>query len=700
MARHGTAGTGETPAPPPRHAPTPRTGDCLLAFASGVFAFALYLRTLAPGLLGGDSGELQFAAWLGGLAHPTGYPLYLMSGWLWTHLLPWHDPAWRLNVFSALWGGVAAGLLYLLALRAQRALAGPSTAIAGRLPALFAAFTFAVTPTFWSQAVVAEVYTLNAALVAALLLTLVSWAERLDRRWLYAAALLFGLSLAHHRTTLLYIPAIAVFLWLTWRARGGRGAGERSPRHFRELVALLALACLPLLLYAYIPLRAPHVPYLRVEISPEQTLQLYRPTLAGFIEHVSGQGFGSALGAGRVTSAALRTTGELFIRELTLPGLLLGLAGLSWLAARSRPLLALTGLSFLALVGFNLVYGIGDIYVYYIPAYLIWVLWMAVGVAACGWAGVWVYERARKWKGQGAGAPRGAGAGESAAATRNPNRLVYLFPCLLGLLALALPLYLLSANFPQIDRSRDNAARTAWEAILAQPIPQDAILVTNDRDEMMPQWYLKYVEARRPDLTGLFPLIQPGPEWADVGAVTDRALRSGRPVALVKPMPGLEVRFALEPARTPAQETFGALEQVLGPAATEPPEHATATAYGDALRLDGYDLAPAALAPGGTAEIRLHWAPLQRLAADYTTFVHLVDADGTRIAQSDHRPGGVYYPTSLWKPGEVLVDRHVLALPPSLGRPPYTITVGLYDAAADMRHLGEPQPVGVWPPER
>ncbi len=87
-----------------------------------------------------------------------------------------------------------------------------------------------------------------------------------------------------------------------------------------------------------------------------------------------------------------------------------------------------------------------------------------------------------------------------------------------------MPVYLLITNFAPHDRSRDVTAQ-AWDALLAQPIPQDAILITNDRDEMMPQWYLKYVEGRRPDLTGLFPLIQPGPEWADVGAVTDQALR-------------------------------------------------------------------------------------------------------------------------------------------------------------------------------
>ena len=68
-----------------------------------------------------------------------------------------------------------------------------------------------------------------------------------------------------------------------------------------------------------------------------------------------------------------------------------------------------------------------------------------------------------------------------------------------------------------------------------------------------------------------------------------------------------------------------------------------------------------------------------------------MDADGVKLAQSDHRPGGVYYPTSLWKPGETLADVHSLTLPAALGRAPYTIVVGLYDSAAGLHHLGEPQ---------
>ena len=412
------------------------------------------------------------------------------------------------------------------------------------------------------------------------------------------------------------------------------------------------------------------MPYFQIRVAADQVLQLYRPTLAGFIEHISGQGFGSALGVGGSAAARLKGLPALFTGELTVVGLALGLLGLIGLALRAKPLLALTGLSFLAIAGFNLIYGIGDIYGYYIPAYLFWVLWLALGLGVvCDAVGGRHGDMETRRHGDmetrrhgdmetrrhGDMETRRHGDAESISVAASPSRpRVAASPrhwlaLAICLAALALPIYLLITNFASHDRSQDVTAQ-AWDALMAQPIPQDAILITNDRDEMMPQWYLKYVEGRRADLTGLFPLIQPDPEWADVGAVIDQALRSGRPVYLIKPMDGLEVKFDLTPE--------GALVRVAGSAAAAPPARPAGQTFGDAIRLAGYDVAPDVLKPGGTAEITLQWQPLTRLGADYTTFVHLINANGDKIAQSDHRPGGAYYPISLWKPGETLVDRH------------------------------------------
>ena len=131
----------------------------LLPAALGLASFAVYLRTLAPTVLPGDAGEFQFAAPLLGVAHPTGYPLYILLGKLWTLLLPWGDLAHRMNLFSAFWAALAVALVYLVAQQ-----------LTGRpVIAAVAALTLAFSRTFWAQAVVAEVYALHSFFVAAIL---------------------------------------------------------------------------------------------------------------------------------------------------------------------------------------------------------------------------------------------------------------------------------------------------------------------------------------------------------------------------------------------------------------------------------------------------------------------------------------------------------------------------------------------------
>ena len=232
----------------------------------------------------------------------------------------------------------------------------------------------------------------------------------------------------------------------------------------------------------------------------------------------------------------------------------------------------------------------------------------------------------------------------------------------------------------------------AWAKVLGQPIPQGAILISNDRDEMVPLWYLKYVEAQRPDLDGLFPLIQPGPAWADVAAVAETALLTGRPVYLIKRMPGLEVKFDLE--QVSEGEGIGGLVRVLGPASAGSSVLGSGAVFGDRLRLHGYEVSPAAVSAGRVFTVTLYWDVLATPDHDYTTFVHLVNARGQVIGQSDHRTGGVYYPTGLWRAGDRLRDAHRLVVAAEPGPQPYTLVVGLYRLAPDLQHLGSPQQIG------
>lgn len=617
--------------------------DGLCALAAGGLAGLVYWRTAAPGLLAGDSGELQFAAWLAGLSHPTGYPLYLMLGWLWSHglaALGLANPARAMTLLSALFGALAVALTYLLAvaLIAQSRRDAAAARPVERIAALVAALTFAWTPTLWSQAVITEVYTLHAALVAALLWLALLWRQevRFLRRnrtsaLLTALALLFGLGLAHHRTTLLLLPALLVFL--IWQAPAGYW-------RWRQAALLAALALAPLLLYLYVPLHAPASPYLSIELWPGQPTELLDRSPSGLVSYLLGQSFAGEIQRPAQAIAAAPGLLTRFAAQLTPVGLALALLGMALLAARRQwPLLWLTGASFLLLTGFNLFYTIGDIAVFYIPSYLLACVWIGIAVA-------WLAARA------------GRLAGRRAALAA-------------AVLLAALPLWLLLSQAAAQDRSQDRAAADGWQALLdANPAP-NAVLVSNDRDELMPLWYLQQVDEVRPDLAGVFPLLLAEPGWLDVGQAVERALSTGRPVYLIKPMPGLELKAEL------GQPDPSGLTPVLGPAISGPPAFAEEALIGDAVRLLGFDVRQT----GEAMQIDLYWQPLRPLEADYTTFVQLLAADGSKIAQSDQQAGGVYYPTSLWQPGETLRDRHRLTLPAGAPPGPYQLLVGMYQLA-------------------
>jgi hypothetical protein len=104
--------------------------------------------------------------------------------------------------------------------------------------------------------------------------------------------------------------------------------------------------------------------------------------------------------------------------------------------------------------------------------------------------------------------------------------------------------------------------------------------------------------------------------------------------------------------------------------------------FGGEIALPGYTLREA----DGTLGLELVWQAVTQPTADYTVFVHVLRPDGTCCAwQSDAMPRGGAYPTSRWRPGEVVVDTYAIALPPGLPPGEYPIEVGLYLAEAGQR---------------
>jgi hypothetical protein len=101
--------------------------------------------------------------------------------------------------------------------------------------------------------------------------------------------------------------------------------------------------------------------------------------------------------------------------------------------------------------------------------------------------------------------------------------------------------------------------------------------------------------------------------------------------------------------------------------------------FQDGLDLAGYDLEPAVLQPGDSLTVTLHWQARDWADAAYTTFVHLLDPNGERVAQADGPPFNGLHPTDHWLPGERLRDERQLALPVDATPGRYQLVVGWYD---------------------
>ena len=99
---------------------------------------------------------------------------------------------------------------------------------------------------------------------------------------------------------------------------------------------------------------------------------------------------------------------------------------------------------------------------------------------------------------------------------------------------------------------------------------------------------------------------------------------------------------------------------------------------GSQIALIGYSLEPGTITAGEPLTLTLGWKSLVATNADYTVFVHLVDASSAVRAQKDNAPVNGTYPTFLWLPGEYVSDVYTLSLSPDLPPGDYALEVGMY----------------------
>jgi hypothetical protein len=421
-----------------------------------VFVLVLYLKTLAPTVLYLkdpnllDAVMLQMQVSVLGITHPTGYPTYLMLTHLFTYL-PFGDPAYRVNLASAVYAALAVVAVYAAGLLlSRRVVAAASGALA-----------FGLGTALWSQAVIAEVYTLNALFVSITIVALLLWREYRKDRYLLLSAFLVGLCLTNHLTSGLLLPASLLFVALVdWRRLVD----------VRIVLGSAWLFLLGLTPYLYLPIRA----------AMDPPMEANNPTNFGrFWYVVSG---GNLTGSFFSFGPSELPERMVFYWEHLLDNMpflvvVVALTGAGVMLLKDRAVGIFLGFLFFGWLFHAVENDIPDIDLYFIPTYLVLSLWAAAGL--------------------------GTLLGEVEA-------LVFGLPgvakgTILGVLSamlLVLPLLGVSETYANNDMSGVFRGRKEIEAVADNAAPNATIL--HHRSSM---WYMVLVERRRRDLTIVDPFF-------------------------------------------------------------------------------------------------------------------------------------------------------------------------------------------------
>lgn len=400
----------------------------LLFLVSG----AVYLMTAAPSITwchdGADGAELAAAVASGGIAHPPGYPTYLLLGRLFA-LLPFGDIAYRLNLMSAFFAAATIALTYLLLDRLLDYAPRGSSFLRG-LAAAGAALALAFSPVFWSQATIAEVHSLNAFFV--ILTSLLVATGRPS--W---SAFALGLGLGNHLTLAFWASGLAYIA-------AARGWGLRAG----ALPLFLGLA-----VYLYLPLVALGDPPLNWG-NPSSPL--------GFVWLVTGgpyREFVFGLPPQYLMSRIVALS-ALLAQQLTPLGFLLGILGLAYLGQIRRRWAAGTLLSSALTAAYALGYNTTDSYLYLLPCFFALSLWL-------GWGLLMVLE---------------------ALALRLRGRLLWSAAVLL---TLALPAFSLVSNYATMDLRGDREAQE-YAAGAFEVVEENALILADTDPHIFSLWYQRF----------------------------------------------------------------------------------------------------------------------------------------------------------------------------------------------------------------
>ena len=473
--------------------PSPQIFQLIAPIFLVISLFVVYLFSLAPDLTwahaGSDGGDLMTAAATGGVAHPTGYPTFLWLARLF-QFLPVGTIAYRTNLMSAFFTALTALLVYDIVVSSPN-----SPAKGNRLAGFIAGFAYGFSPLAWSQAVITEVYPLHIFFVALILWLLVGRFSASRNKLFHdiVLGLSMGLALGNHLTSAALLPVVFLVGTVPSLAPPPEPKGKKSPKGKKEPQMPSGWASIDwksmdwasfgrrlgavlvglVLVYASILWRA----------STKAPVNWgHADNLSNLWWLVSGALYEHLAFTLPIDEMLLRgvSVAQLLLTQFGIFGLLVGVAHFFRNFSLSRLSLSL-GWVALANTIFSMGYASLDSYVYLLPLFCVFAVWIGFGIG----------NITKLLAGQNPWLPLGVS--------------VVLLISLCGLAV---------TNYPKLDLSGDHHAQKFQKAVLAT-LPQQAIVVSNDR-ALFSLWYFQYVLKERPDVAILARGLLPNAWYLDV----------------------------------------------------------------------------------------------------------------------------------------------------------------------------------------
>jgi hypothetical protein len=428
------------------------------AVAAFAVPFLVYLLTMAPTIYNLDSAELTTAAHTGGIVRATGYPLYLMIGRIWSQI-PIGDVGFRMNLLSAVSGAATVFMVERILSRWRLS----NWALLGAL-GLLAFSTF-----FWAMSLIAEVYTLHAFLMTVVIWLLLRWGDQPTPARLAMVGLVMGLSAGHHAATVLLAPA-CVFYVLTVAPRQAL-----QPKAILLTVGALVLGLSSYLYLPYLLSFNPQFNYAATYNAAGELVPVNLHTPDGLWWLISGKAFaGSMMG---YTPAEFWQEsvayGVHLWRAFFAIGITPGLIGIVLLFRRNWRVGGMLALMFLANAIFYTNYRVIDKETMFLPTYVVWAIWLAVGLQ---WLLDWVQDHP-----------------EAALRAWGYRVVCIAIVCAVG--------GSLLVNWSQVDLRNDYSTRLRGEWILKE-VPRNAVVFGWWETVPVVQ-YLQMVEGERPDVLAI-----------------------------------------------------------------------------------------------------------------------------------------------------------------------------------------------------